>query len=260
MAGYRVSYKVLRQQGEDMKAVAKLLDGYADKVAQISGKLGDDALLAEVRGNLQKLRGQLGESRTVLNASGELLIKTVESYGGAEKRQVKKVDGMRAHNRDFYKRPVVVASAGGAAAGGAASAASVRAAAPAAATTTTVNYTDNSINVTNAAPEPTAVSAQQAALTGAEAPGIGPDSSVSAAKAAETGSFANPGVAAGAGALSGAAAAGAVLGGLQAKKKRSAGPAAAPDAPVPAEEDDLDARLEQAILRVRELEQEGSEG
>ena len=73
MAGYRVSYQVLRQQGEDMKAVAKMLDGYADKVAQISGKLGDDALLAEVRGNLQKLRGQLGESRAVLNASGVIV-------------------------------------------------------------------------------------------------------------------------------------------------------------------------------------------
>ncbi|MDR1728470.1 MAG: hypothetical protein LBT74_11210 [Acidobacteriota bacterium] len=119
MAGYKVSYKVLRQQGEALKAVAKLVDGYAERVGQVGGKLGDGEMLAQVRTNLQKLREQLGESRAVLNTAGECLSKSVESYSGVETRQVKKVDGMKAHQRDFYKNPVVVASAGGAAAGAA---------------------------------------------------------------------------------------------------------------------------------------------
>ena len=246
MAGYRVSYKILRQQGDDMKAVAKMIDGYADKVAQISGKLGNDELLAEVRGNLQKLRTQLGESRAVLNTSGELLIKTVESYGGAETRQVKKVDGMKAHNRDFYKKPVVVASVGGAAAATAAGAAMPTAATPAGAATT-VNYTDNSINTIYTAAEPVAASAQgtpQAVSPEAEILGKGLNSSMGS------------GVAAGAGALGGAAAAGSILGGLQFKKKKETQQEAEVNIPVPEEEDDLDAQLKQAIQRVRDLEQE----
>ncbi len=103
MPSYKVSYKILRQQGEDMKAVAKLIDGYDQRVAQVSGKLGEGDLLAQVRTNLGKLREQLTESRTVINTAGEFLTKTVDSYTGVELRQVKKADSTRAHNRDFYK-------------------------------------------------------------------------------------------------------------------------------------------------------------
>jgi len=159
MARYKVSYKILRQQGEDMKAVAKMIDGYADRVSKIRGRLGSDNMLAGIRNNLNQLGVQLGESRAILNTAGELLVKNVEGYGGAEIRQVKKVGGMRAHNRDFYKNPVVVASAAGAA-GGAAAAGAASAAAPA---TTTINYTDNSVNVAYAAPEPETIAAMPVA-------------------------------------------------------------------------------------------------
>jgi hypothetical protein len=157
MAGYKVSYKILRQQGDDMKAVGKLVDGYAENVSQIRGKLGSDNMLAEVRNNLQKLQTQLGESRAVLNTAGEFLVQTVDSYSCVEVRQVKNVDGSKAHNRDFYKNPVTVASVGGAAAGVAA-AIPVNEPAPA----NTVNYTDNSVNITRSAAEPAAADIAQA--------------------------------------------------------------------------------------------------
>jgi hypothetical protein len=263
MAGYKVSYKVLRKQGDEIKAVAKLVDGYAERVGQISGKLGSDDMLAEARANLGKLRTQLGESRAVLNTSGDLLIKSVESYGGAEKRQVKKVDGMKAHNRDFYKNPVVVPSAGGGAAGvaagaggaGAAGAAGVGAggagtagaAAPAAAPVSSSEsepspvggYTDNSVNISQtvagpaADPQPTATVAA-AEFTGGKMP--------DGAKLAAA-------MAGGAGA--GAAA---VLGGIQMKKNQDAAKAA--EAAISSENDEYDpeAELEKAIQRVKELE------
>jgi hypothetical protein len=113
MAGYKVSYKVLRKQGDDMKAVAKRMTEYAEKVNQVNGKLGDDEMLAQVRNNLQKLNGQLRELTSLISGAGELILKIVESYGGTEKRQVKKVSGAKAHNRDFYKNPVSVGSGGG---------------------------------------------------------------------------------------------------------------------------------------------------
>lgn len=122
MASYKVSYKLLKEQGESIKATAKLLDGYAQRIDSIKSKLGSDEMLSEIRSNLQKLNVQLNESRTVLNVAGELLVKNTEAYNNTEVRQVKKVDSIKAHNRDFYKNPVVVASAGagGAAAGAAA--------------------------------------------------------------------------------------------------------------------------------------------
>jgi hypothetical protein len=261
MAGYKVSNKLLRQQGEDIKAAAKLVDGYAERVGQIRGKLGSDGLLAEARGNLQKLQAQLGESRTVLNVAGEFLVKTVEGYSGTETRQVKKVDGAKAHNRDFYKNPVVVASAGGAV-GGAAATGAASAAVPApAASATTVNYVDNSVtNVAYVASEP-AVSAvvpeaQPVAVqtvateqsVSAPAPATASDAPTAAAQSGSNGL----GVVAGT-VLGGAAA---VAGGIYLKKKRDAS-TAAEAAQAAADSYDPEAELEKAIARVRELESEG---
>lgn len=251
MANYRVSYKVLRQAGEDMKAVAKLLDGYGEKVTQIRGRLGNDDLLAQVRNNLQKLKEQLAEQRTILNVAGELLVKTVESYTGTEARQVKKSSGMRSHNRDFYKNPVTVATAGGAAAG-------------AAAATPTMTYTDNSINTNilyqegvSAPVADTPVSASEPVTVSTAASGsTGGASPVAATVEASKGAG---GAAVAAAALGGAAATGAAIGGVQMKKKKDAEKAeeaARKAAELDAYDPELE--LEQALQRVRELSEEGN--
>ncbi len=144
MAGYKVSYKVLSQQGEALKALAKEADSYASRVNAIRAKLGEGELLQTVRQNLTKFSQQMGESRAVLHMAGEIAAECVEGYNGTEKTTVKKVDALKAHNRDFYKNPVAVASAGGAAAG----AATVTGAGSAgAAGAATINYTDNSVNI-----------------------------------------------------------------------------------------------------------------
>ncbi len=238
MAGYKVSYKVLSQQGDALKALAKQVDGYASRVNTIRGKLGEDELLSTVRQNLTKLSQQLGESRVVLNMAGELIGKSVERYGGTEKNVVKKVDSVKAHNRDFYKNPVVVASAGGTVAGGAGAAAA-----------TAVQYTDNSttyntVNVSTAPAEtttpvtaPVEAAAQPVATPQAEAP----VAAVEAAAPAVGSSGSIGGIAAGA--AGGGIAAGAAgffgaqklrehlgRGGDGAKKKPSAAEAAYEDA------------------------------
>lgn len=265
MAGYKVSYKVLRQQGDEMKALAKLIDGYSERASQIGSKLGDGEMLAEVRGNLQKLCTQLGESRAVLNTAGELLIKSVESYTGTETRQVAKVDAMKAHNRDFYKNPVVVASAGGAM-GGAAAVGAGSAAMPAF-PSTSVNYTDNSVNITYVTSDQPAVDTQAVPMAqpANSAATVGAAGAIPAAFAPETASPASTlhsaGVAAGAGALGGAAAAGAVLGGIHLKKKHDAQKNADADMieaeePEPSDEYDPEAELQKALQRVRDLEEE----
>jgi len=236
MAGYKVSYKLLHAQGGELKAAAKLLDGYAERVRQINGRLGSDNMLAPVRSNLQKLAAQLGESRGVLNNAGELLSKTVERYSGAETRQVKKVDAMKAHNRDFYKNPIVVASAG--TAGGAAAVPPAAGAAPPPVINTTVNVTQNTVNIYNNIPADTAAPAADfipAAIDIAPAAEIPVDTSTA-------------GIAAGV--LGGSAAvAGAVAAGMHLKKKRAQAAQASEDGGYRPE-----AELEQAIQRVRDLE------
>ena len=110
---YKVSYKVVSEQGEQLKNIAKEMDNYVNRLNQIVSKLGNDELLQSVRGDLNKFKQQLEEEKTVLNLAGQVIIDVVQNYTGVEKKSVGKVDKAKAHNRDFYKRPVAVASAGG---------------------------------------------------------------------------------------------------------------------------------------------------
>ncbi|MBE5860516.1 MAG: hypothetical protein E7301_10405 [Butyrivibrio sp.] len=110
---YKVSYKVVAEQGEQLKKISKDLDNYINRLNQTIGRLGGDELLVNVRDDLKKFIRQLEEEKTVLNLAGQVLTEAVQSYTNAEKKTVQKVDRAKAHNRDFYKRPVVVASAGG---------------------------------------------------------------------------------------------------------------------------------------------------
>ena len=275
MGSYKVSYKVLRQQGDDMKAVAKLVDGYAEQVTKINGKLGNDALLADVRKNLSKLREQLLESRTVMSTAGEFLVSTVDSYSDVEIRQVKKVDGTKAHNRDFYKNPVAVASAGGAT-GGAIAAGAVST--PTSASTgaavpepshNTVTYTDNSVNIAYAQPDsPTAVEISAAQPVPSAQSGMSPPADAQATPAVPSATSAtivpgaDKGISTGAKAALGTAGLGAVavggiLGGREIKKRRDAKNG---DDGSDNEADSGDycpeEELAKALERVRELENE----
>ncbi|MDR1589317.1 MAG: hypothetical protein LBS51_03910 [Oscillospiraceae bacterium] len=288
MATYKVSYKMLAKQGEELKAAAKLVDGYAERVTQVRGKLGEDQMLAEVRSNLSKLQTQLGESRVILNTAGELLTKTVGTYTTTETRQVKKVDSLKAHNRDFYKNPVVVASAGGATAaaatgagtgaGAGAGAATAGAATSAGADTpvaTTVNYTEtNTVNYTQATVV-TDSSVSSPIPDGQSAPSpVNTAAAVSTpAAAAKAGAGNVAGMAAGVGAAGGVLGVGGVLGAKKladnAKKnkkqqpdavgKSEAGPPGVqkPDTPGKSDDYDPEAELAAALERVRRLEEEG---
>ena len=100
----------------ELKKIAKDMDNYINQLGQIVSKLGNDELLQSVRTDLNKFKQQLEEEKTILNLAGQVITDVVQAYTGTEKKNVQKVDRAKAHNRDFYKRPVTVASAGGGAA------------------------------------------------------------------------------------------------------------------------------------------------
>ncbi|NLT15704.1 MAG: hypothetical protein GXY05_15360 [Clostridiales bacterium] len=259
MARYKVSYKVLREQGEELKAAAKLMDGYTERVNQIRGKLGSDEMLASVRNNLQKLAVQMGESRAIINMAGSVLTQSVEGYATLESRQVKKVDALKAHNRDFYKNPVVVASAGGAAAGGATgAAAAANTAAPtgAAAGPTTVEYTQNNTVINyNAAPEASAAPADTPAASFTAPSGAGAGTAAAGAGAQKSAAV-GAGIAAGAGALGAAAGAGGAYAAGRVKKRREEQKKTEAEKDADPPEDDPEVLLAQAIERVNRLSEE----
>ena len=260
MARYKVSYKVLREQGEELKAAAKLMDGYTERVNQIRGKLGSDEMLASVRNNLQKLAVQMGESRAIINMAGGVLTQSVEGYATLENRQVKKVDALKAHNRDFYKNPVVVASAGGAAAGGSAAgtAASANTAAgtATAAGPTTVEYTQNNTVINySVSPEAANTSANTPAVSFA-APSSAGAGTAAAGAGAQKSAAVGAGIAAGAGALGAAAGAGAAYAAGRVKKRRDEQKKTGTEKADAPPEDDPEVQLAQAIERVKRLGEE----
>lgn len=152
---YKVSYKVVSEQGEQLKNISKDMDNYINQLSQITSKLGDDELLQSVRSDLNKFKKQLEEEKTVLNLAGQVIVDVIQAYTGVEKKSVGKVDKAKAHNRDFYKRPVAVASAGGTAAAGSAASASAtvissQGAAPSSSVNVSTSVIQNNIsNTTN---------------------------------------------------------------------------------------------------------------
>lgn len=149
---YKVSYKVVSEQGEQLKNIAKDMDNYINQVNQIVSKLGNDELLQSVRSDLNKFKQQLEEEKTVLNLAGQVIVDVIQSYTGVEKKSVSKVDKAKAHNRDFYKRPVAVASAGGGAGAGAGAAAAGGSVNVASASSVSYKSVSNTTNVYTSAP------------------------------------------------------------------------------------------------------------
>lgn len=197
---YKVSYKVVSEQGEQLKNIAKDMDNYVSQLNQIVSKLGNDELLQSVRGDLNKFRQQLEEEKTVLNLAGQIIGEVVQNYTGVEKKSVGKVDKAKAHNRDFYKRPVAVASAGGAsagaagAAGGAAAAYASEVNVSAVANNQSVTSTTNIINAAAAPGAAETVTAAAASVTGTAAAGMsGKEAAMVGSIAAAVGSVAAAG-------------------------------------------------------------------
>jgi hypothetical protein len=164
---YKVSYKVVSEQGEQLKKTAKEMENYINQMNQIISKLGNDQLLQSVRSDLKKFNQQLETEKQVLNMAGQILTEVVQSYSGTEKKSVAKVDKAKAHNRDFYKRPVAVASAGG---GGA----SATAYSSGGGSATVINQTVNNTYVMNETPA-------AGAMSGASGAGIFTDSALQGA-------------------------------------------------------------------------------
>jgi tRNA U34 2-thiouridine synthase MnmA/TrmU len=106
MAGFKVSYKILGKQAEEIKAAAKMIDGYTAQIEKIGSALGNYDMLDEIRINLAKLTKQFEESYFIMSAAGELLEQILVHYSELEKRQLKKIESTKALNRNFYKRSV----------------------------------------------------------------------------------------------------------------------------------------------------------
>lgn len=216
---YKVSYKVVSEQGEQLKNIAKEMDNYVTRLNQIVSKLGNDELLQSVRNDLNKFKQQLEEEKTVLNLAGQVITDVVQNYTGTEKKTVGKVDKAKAHNRDFYKRPVAVASAGGASAGATGGAVASGGAAAAYASSNTVNVSavsnhqtvNNTTNIfqTVAAPETAGMAASAAGSVASAAA-----SEMSGKSAAMVGSIAA--------AVGSVAAAGGAIAGVDLAEKRKA--------------------------------------
>ncbi len=110
MAGYKVSYKLLGQQAEELKKISTSLLSYSDTLKGIAPKLGEGEMLLQVRNNLNKMSEQLNERSMIISVAGETLQAAIEEYSGVEIKSVKNTEGIKACNRDFYKNPVVVGS------------------------------------------------------------------------------------------------------------------------------------------------------
>ncbi len=111
MAEYKVSYKLLAQQAEELLKISSQLNTYNEQLAAIVPKLGEGELLATAKSNINAMASQMGEGAELTSIAGNMLKETIDEYSNVEVKLTQQAEGTRAHSRDFYKNPVSVGSA-----------------------------------------------------------------------------------------------------------------------------------------------------
>lgn len=77
---YRISYKVVSEQGNALKQTAKDMDNYITQLNKIVKNLGNDELLKGARDNLKAFEKQLEDEKAFLNLAGQVLVDVVQAY------------------------------------------------------------------------------------------------------------------------------------------------------------------------------------
>ncbi len=111
MSEYKISYKLLKQQTEEMQKLSTQMTTLSQRVAAASSKLGQDELLAKARTSLQQCTTKINDTAQVITTAASLIEEVMGEYTGTEKKNVGKAEGTKAHSRDFYKNPVVISDA-----------------------------------------------------------------------------------------------------------------------------------------------------
>ncbi len=113
MSGYKISFKLIKQQTEEMQKVSTQLITLAERVSSASTQLGQDELLEKARLSLTQSASKVGEVAEILGIAGTMLGEIIEEYTGTETKNVSRAEGTKAHSRDFYKNPVAISDAAG---------------------------------------------------------------------------------------------------------------------------------------------------
>ncbi len=117
MAEYKVSYKLLAQQAEDLVKISTQLTGYQEQLSAIVPKLGEGDLLATAKSNISAMATQMAEGAELTAIAGNTLKDAIGEYSNTETTLTQQAEGTKAHSRDFYKNPVSVGAAIGSDAG-----------------------------------------------------------------------------------------------------------------------------------------------
>ncbi len=111
MAEYKVSYKLLAQQAEDLVKISTQLTGYQEQLSAIVPKLGEGDLLATAKSNISAMATQMAEGAELTAIAGNTLKDAIGEYSNTETTLTQQAEGTKAHSRDFYKNPVSVGAA-----------------------------------------------------------------------------------------------------------------------------------------------------
>ncbi len=111
MSEYKISYKLLQQQTEEMQKLSTQMTTLSQRVSAASSKLGQDELLAKARTSLQQCTTKMNDTAQIINTAATLIQEVMGEYNGTEKKNVGQAEGTKAHSRDFYKNPVVISDA-----------------------------------------------------------------------------------------------------------------------------------------------------
>lgn len=108
MAYVKTSVDNLNQQKKEYEKAIKSLNNALEQIKKVNRSLGNDDMLEGVRTALTKLSASLETRAGILLNMTKALEQSGEKYTAAQKKAVAKSNQFRAHNRDFYGNPIVI--------------------------------------------------------------------------------------------------------------------------------------------------------
>jgi len=102
LAGYKISYNTLHEQGLEYTAIGKELAKLSEEILTVNKQLSENSMFVSVRSNLSTLVQQLQDSELTLKTAGEKLVVVTEKFLASENKSTQMLEETGVTKKDFY--------------------------------------------------------------------------------------------------------------------------------------------------------------
>jgi len=102
VAGYKISYKILHEQGHEYTAISKEVGMLSEDLLAVQKQLSEHTMMDSVRTSLSLLINQVKEIQITMKTAGDKLVTITEKYQSSETKVKETITQTGVSKKDFY--------------------------------------------------------------------------------------------------------------------------------------------------------------